>query len=313
MRDGWTKSANYMLIDCGPLGGLKCGHAHADVLSFDLAVHGRTLLVDPGTYTYTGSKTDRDYFRSSLGHNTLTVDGESSSIPLGPFSWQTVANAKLLEWISNPEFDFFSGTHDGYLRLASPVTHRRDILFSKGDYWIVVDEIDSDGTHEYTLPFHFVELARPELTVENGCSVIRERPQDDTGMEIFISSPNGEWHDEMSWVSRAYRQRSEAKVPTLRFRATGMTQIVSFFIPRRAYDANVSVRVLNAEEGKALEMVDGAKRDLVLLGPARVDSQQIVSDFQLAWLRFNLGSEPEKMVLLHGQRLTLAGRELREA
>jgi hypothetical protein len=247
MRDGWTKSANYMLIDCGPLGGLKCGHAHADVLSFDLAVYGRTLLVDPGTYTYTGSKSDRDYFRSSLAHNTLTVDGESSSIPLGPFSWQTVANAKPLEWISKPEFDFFSGTHDGYRRLASPVTHRRDIHFVKGEYWILVDAIESDGTHEYTLPFHFVESARPELTVEDGCSVIRERPQDDVGVEIFISSPGGEWHDETSWVSRAYRQRSEAKVPTLRFRVAGKTQIVTFIIPRRAGESRVTVSALKSE------------------------------------------------------------------
>ena len=263
MRDGWSKSANYMLIDCGPLGGLKCGHAHADVLSFELAVHGRTLIVDPGTYTYTGSKTDRDYFRSSVAHNTLTVDGESSSIPLGSFSWQTVANAKLLEWISKPEFDFFSGTHDGYRRLANPVTHRRDILFQKGDYWIVVDEIESDGMHEYALPFHFVESAQPELSVEDGCSVIRERPQEDAGVEIFISSPDGEWHDETSWVSRAYRQRSEAKVPTLRFRTAGATQIVTFIIPRRTREPRVTVHALETEKGKAFEIIDGPKRVVV--------------------------------------------------
>ena len=312
MRDGWSKAANYMLIDCGPLGGLKCGHAHADVLSFDLAAHGRTLLVDPGTYTYTGSKTDRDYFRSSEAHNTLTVDGESSSIPLGPFSWQSVANAKVLEWSSKPGFDFFSGTHDGYLRLLSPVTHRRDILFLKGDYWILVDRIKSDGTHEYALPFHFVDSAHPQLTVEDTCSVIRERPQNDAGVEIFINSANGELHDETSWVSRAYRQRAAAKVPTLRLRASGAAQIVSFIIPRRVHDANVTVRTLKAEEGHAFEIIDGQKRDLLLLGPARVDSHRIVSDYQLAWWRFDLSSEPEKIVLLHGRRLTLAGRELRE-
>jgi hypothetical protein len=193
----------------------------------------------------------------------LTVDGESSSNPLGPFSWQTVANAKALEWSSQPGYDFFSGTHDGYLRLASPITHRRDIAFVKGDYWIVVDVLESDGTHEYALPFHFVETARPELTVEDGCSVIRERPQDDAGVEIFISSPGGEWQDETSWVSRAYRQRSEAKVPTLRFRAAGATQIVTFIIPRRVGEPRVIVRALKSDEGKAFEIIDGPKRALI--------------------------------------------------
>ena len=65
MRDGWTRESNYLLFDCGPHGSLNCGHAHADALSFDVAANGRTVLVDPGTYTYTGSKELRDWFRSS--------------------------------------------------------------------------------------------------------------------------------------------------------------------------------------------------------------------------------------------------------
>src|SRR5262249_34139101 len=76
MRDGWTSQSNYALFDCGPHGVDNCGHAHADALSFELAANGRTLLVDPGTYTYTGSRELRDWFRSSEAHNTLTIDDE---------------------------------------------------------------------------------------------------------------------------------------------------------------------------------------------------------------------------------------------
>jgi len=117
--------------------------------------------------------------------------------------------------------------------------------------------------HEYALPFHFVESAQPELSVEDGCSVIRERPQEDAGVEIFISSPDGEWHDETSWVSRAYRQRSEAKVPTLQFRTAGATQIVTFIIPRRTREPRVTVHALETEKGKAFEIIDGPKRVVV--------------------------------------------------
>jgi hypothetical protein len=98
MRDGWTKTSNYLLVDCGPHGAANCGHAHADALSIELAARGRTLLVDTGTYTYTGSAEMRDLFRSSAAHNTLCVDNESSSVPAGPFHWKHVARTTLHAW-----------------------------------------------------------------------------------------------------------------------------------------------------------------------------------------------------------------------
>jgi uncharacterized heparinase superfamily protein len=83
MRDGWTADANYLLFDCGPHGFANGGHAHADALAINVASNGRTLLVDPGTFSYTGSDEARNWFRSSRAHNTLTLDGESSSVPAG--------------------------------------------------------------------------------------------------------------------------------------------------------------------------------------------------------------------------------------
>ena len=154
MRDGWTNDANYLLLDCGPHGTLNCGHAHADALSFEVAARGQTLLVDPGTYTYTGSVEARDYFRSSAAHNTLVIDGESSSVPAGPFSWSHVARAKTRRWTSGEQFDFFDGEHDGYARLRHPAVHARSVLFIKNHYWIVRDRLESAGEHECSLYFH---------------------------------------------------------------------------------------------------------------------------------------------------------------
>ena len=79
-------------------GADNCGHAHADALSFELAVNGQTMLIDPGTYTYTASKDLRDSFRSSSAHNTLTVDDRSWSTPSGPFSWQSIGDSRELIW-----------------------------------------------------------------------------------------------------------------------------------------------------------------------------------------------------------------------
>jgi len=98
MRDGWTRDDNFLVIDCGAHGSLSCGHAHADALSIDAAAGGRTLLVDPGTYTYTGSAELRDDFRHAGNHNTVTIDNESSSIPNGPFSWSQIARCTTHQW-----------------------------------------------------------------------------------------------------------------------------------------------------------------------------------------------------------------------
>src|SRR5207247_408368 len=49
MREGWERDASSLLIDCGPQGGLDCGHAHAGTTGVTMVVRGRALLVAPGT------------------------------------------------------------------------------------------------------------------------------------------------------------------------------------------------------------------------------------------------------------------------
>lgn len=50
------------------------GHAHCDLLSFELSVGDRPVIVNSGTYAYQSDL--RSYFRSTAAHNTATVDGE---------------------------------------------------------------------------------------------------------------------------------------------------------------------------------------------------------------------------------------------
>ena len=60
-----------------------------------VAIHGKPVLVDVGTYTYHESPRLRDYFRSSIAHNTLAVDGHSSSEPGGTFNWKSRAESTV--------------------------------------------------------------------------------------------------------------------------------------------------------------------------------------------------------------------------
>jgi hypothetical protein len=72
---------NYCFISCGPNGG-DGWHAHNDKLSFELVIDGRDIVVDPGTYVYTSHPEERNKFRSTGYHNTVTFNGyEQNDIP----------------------------------------------------------------------------------------------------------------------------------------------------------------------------------------------------------------------------------------
>jgi len=243
MRDGWSRESNYLLFDCGPHGALNCGHAHADALSIDVAANGRTVLVDPGTCTYTGSKELRNWFRSSHAHNTVTVDDESSSLPNGPFTWKTTAQCSLQKWISEKRFDFVSGQHDGYMRLQDPVTVKREILFLKHDYWIVRDTIVSSGEHRVDVRFHFAP-----------------------GSSLDIRSfGNGRWVEEEAWVSHCYGQKEPSKALSFSATLKGGAEVVSFLLPEKS---DWQVREIEAQEGRAFEVSGAKTTDLVIIPAA---------------------------------------------
>jgi hypothetical protein len=302
-----------MLIDCGPHGTLNCGHAHADALAFDLAARGRTLLVDAGTYTYTGSAALRDHFRLSAAHNTLTIDGQSSSVPAGPFSWEHVAEVSAREWMSRERFDYFEGTHDGFMRLAQPARHTRAVLFLKDDYWIVRDRVETSGTHRYDLRFHFA-VDGAHAIEDRG--VVRQKSADAVGVDLFAFGGVGSWRREEGWVSRCYGARSCAPVYIYESAGEGAQAFYTFIRPHSAVEPTAHAREIEAENGRAFELVSGDEtRDLLLIGDGpMMRAAEVNSDFAWAWLRFETDSlKPSEMVLLGGRSLDLCGRKIFES
>ncbi|MBD0372879.1 MAG: alginate lyase family protein [Pyrinomonadaceae bacterium] len=311
MRDGWTRGSNYLLVDCGPHGGLKCGHAHSDALSFDMAARGRNLLVDPGTYTYTGSREMRDYFRSTAAHNTLTLDEESQSVPGGAFDWKAVARSSVRRWTSRARFDFFEGAHDGYERLTEPATHARSILFIKGDYWIVRDRVETKGTHASSLHFHFAPDAVPEPDATGGVEGILEEKADAPGLALFAFGHEGRWQRSEGWVSQCYGQRVQSPVWKFSALVQGAQDFVSFIIPQAAHAAKSFAREVEAVEGRAFETSTNAVRDILLMANGALAEYALAaSDFEWVWLRFEHGSQtPSEALLINGHRFMLNGRE----
>lgn len=306
MRDGWENTDNYMLIDCGEVGSLAGGHGHADTLSIVAATHGRPLLVDSGTYTYHESREMRDYFRSSMAHNTLVVDHVSSSQPGNTFSWKTRANAMQKKWIANHRFDFFEGAHDGYERLSAPVAHTRSVLFIKGDYWIMRDLAETDGSHEYSLNFHFAEGRNP-MIAENGMHV------GDENNRIFTFGDNGFWQRREAFISKNHGNKRPASFMRYLSSGEGTQEFFTFIMPFSNGQAPPEVTETAIEQGRAFIIKYNGYTDIFVLndGDDYLDNGIFASNFRHSWARLRDGeTAPDELVLIDGDRLSVGGNEV---
>ncbi len=207
IRDGWGPRANFVLIDCGEHGFMNCGHAHADALGFVLSVKGKQVFVDSGTFTYTGDPIARNHFRGTSAHNCMTVDGESSSLPGGAFSWRTTASARTLGWRTDGDEAHLRGTHDGYER--SGVKYERELRFKSNQGLVVMEHVRTGISGHFESNF----ILAPDIAAEiNDGSRVVLRPRNATQILLSLSAsvlnePDGEpgtWRCEPAQISPRY-------------------------------------------------------------------------------------------------------------
>ncbi|MCU6498880.1 heparinase II/III family protein [Rugamonas sp. A1-17] len=219
-----------LVADCAPLGYLSiAAHGHADALAFTLSLGGEEFLVDPGTYAYHTQKAWRDYFRSTAAHNTVCVDHQDQSEIGGNFMWLRKANARLLAHQPAGAVQRFEGEHDGYQRLADPVTHRRLVEFDTNRNTVVVKDIlQCRDAHHVALHWHLAEGCHTEICdgvarVLGQRSELQLRCAFGAGAELLrgSDSPIG------GWISRKFDEKSA--IDTLRWQGTvhGTTEIVT--------------------------------------------------------------------------------------
>src|SRR6202158_4502071 len=156
--------AQAMVVDAGPQGVGRPGHGHADALILRLTMDGRRWLVDAGSGVYISKDpADRNTFRGTGAHNTMRVDGADQAVADEPFSWPHIPSTQVENWIVGKSFTYFVGSHNGYVRLADPVVHRRHVLKIAGGVWLVRDIALGRTEHELEIRWHFA----PDLEVRH--------------------------------------------------------------------------------------------------------------------------------------------------
>jgi hypothetical protein len=150
--------------DGGPHGFLSiAAHAHADALSVEVRHGGVDILADPGTYCYHGEPEWRKYFQSTIGHNTIEIDGQWQSLRGGAFLWLRHAKAREVTAEDDGTNATWTAAHDGYTRLSPAVVHNRSVKMDREHGAIQITDEIQGGEHSARLAFHLGPEVEAEL------------------------------------------------------------------------------------------------------------------------------------------------------
>ncbi|MER5461953.1 alginate lyase family protein [Streptomyces sp. NPDC002668] len=199
--------------DGGPHGFLSiAAHAHADALSLEVRHDGVDVLADPGTYCYHGQPEWREYFRSTLGHNTLQLEGGDQSASGGPFLWTRHARSRVL--VADTSDTSEGGTarwcaeHDGY---QGSVHRRRVELTAASQELRVVDEVRGPR-RDMRLAFHLGPAITADLA-ENRAVLTWTRDGEDRSAVLDLPGQlrwrahRGETDPPLGWYSAGFGRK----------------------------------------------------------------------------------------------------------
>jgi Uncharacterized protein conserved in bacteria len=201
----------YLLAVCHQIGVNGRGpHKHNDWLSFELCVDGKPVIVDPGTYCYTGNIEMRRLFRSTAYHNTVVVDGEEQ-IPIHNSMFGLInpsGQVNILRWESDEQCDLLEAEHTGYTRLPHPVVHRRRFSLDKVEEEVVITDSFS-GKERHILEWY--------LHLDNGygCDMVDNKiivsSKQKPCLEIAFSDHTITPQIKDGWISKSYNRRENGE------------------------------------------------------------------------------------------------------
>jgi hypothetical protein len=127
-----------LIIDCGdPAPRYQPGHAHCDLLSFELDLAGHPVVVDSGVSGYMGDFL-REYVRSTRAHNTVMIAGREQSEVWSTFRMARGAQVGAAEQSNGVAGYRFRGSYRPYHDRRC--LHERTIEGDR-ERWVVTDRV----------------------------------------------------------------------------------------------------------------------------------------------------------------------------
>ena len=165
MRSAWHDPAGALFaFNSSPS---TMGHSHFDANSFVVNVGGEWLATDPG-YDAAGPK-------ATEGHNSLLVDGRGQVKKGG---------GKVTGFFTSPAVAYAVGDASASYQADLLKTFRRHVLYVRPDYWLILDELQSNGT-----PRAFTALlntSRPGTLTRSGLGLLLEKGGNRLWAEVLL-------------------------------------------------------------------------------------------------------------------------------
>ena len=306
-------SRSQVVFDAGPLGGGSGGHGHADALSLTLNLDGQPLLVDPGTYNYVGPGSEREDFRVTRTHNTLTVDGLSQAMPKTAFSWFQWPQVTVEIMAFTPEFEFITASHNGYARLQSPVTHRRTLFSPHQGFWLVLDQLISNGPHNYALNWHLAQGSNVEQEAENAWSIDLE------GSKLHLLTVSDGWLPEVEsgWLSPAYGVKQVAPIISFAKKGAKGKETIATVLWASTSDTHTpALTALSQSSGLcAYCLTNGAEHSIFIFGDgiSTINIDGWETDARFLYGILNADGCPLRFILLQATTVCYRGMTLHES
>jgi Heparinase II/III-like protein/Heparinase II/III N-terminus len=199
-----------LVARAGPMGALRAGHSHCDLLSLNLSINDQEILGDPGTYKYVSASDERDAFRGTSAHNTLRIDGRNQAESGDSFSWVSSPAVRVRHWMTGRTVDVLAAEHSGYQHLTSPATHRRWVVHLKNQFLFVRDEVEGEGRHLLETYWHLAPGLRWKQ--QNEGSFLVENDASHLLTVFATSGHNNVGKIRSGWYSQAYGAETDISV-----------------------------------------------------------------------------------------------------
>ncbi|MBT4822122.1 MAG: DUF4962 domain-containing protein [Lentisphaerae bacterium] len=122
-------------------------HMHADQNSFNILFGGRRLLANSGYYIAYGDPHFRDWYRASIGHNTVLIDGKGQGFGDTSYGWiPRFLHGRRISYCVGDASRAYPGT--GLTRF------RRHVAFLRPSTVVIYDDLAADHDAEWTWMLH---------------------------------------------------------------------------------------------------------------------------------------------------------------